>query len=119
MLSETTFGRGFSLQIFPCGEKGWGAVELQVLDSKLSLDSEMWELPGDSSMRSFYRSRPTIKMEIEAESGELMMFETFEILEGWLKTRCNKLWPSCGYCGRRYVANEVVCSGCGGPRGDS
>lgn len=118
MLSQATFQRGVSLQIFPMGERAWGAIELKCLDSKLSIDRDCMYLPGDSNLRDMFSYRRSIKMEIEASDGEIMHFESFEILEKWLKTKCNKLWPNCGFCGRRYVADEVTCSGCGGPAGE-
>lgn len=57
-------------------------------------------------------------METEAESGELIMFDNYGFLEAWLKSRCNHLWPSCGYCGKRFVKDEVTCASCGAPRGE-
>lgn len=118
MFSQTTIGRGFSIQIFPFGETRWGAVELEILDSKLSFENDMMHLAGDSMIGSCFSRRQSIRMETEASSGNLMVFDTFALLEKWLKTKCNKLWPNCHYCGLRYVADEVTCSGCGGPRGD-
>ena len=111
-------GGGLGIQILPYGEKKWAVVELSIIDSSLTVKNDLMELRGDCSVMMSGYSRTSIKMETEAHSGELIVFDNFEALEGWLKTRCNKLWPNCGYCGLRYVADEVTCSGCGGPRGE-
>lgn len=57
-------------------------------------------------------------MEIEAHEGSMMIFDTFQHLEDWMKKKCNKLWPNCPYCNVRYTADEVTCKSCGGPRGE-
>lgn len=111
-------GSGFSFQVFPAGEKGFIAVELAVLRSNLSIKNDIHNLAGDSMMSGCYSRFRSIKMETEANTGNLLHFETFDALNSWLKTKCNILWPCCNYCGRRYVEDEVVCSGCGGPRGE-
>lgn len=118
-LSKSMFGRGLGIQILPYGENKWAVVELSIIDSTLSVRNDYMEFRGDCSvMVASGYGRTSIRMETEAHSGELFVFDNFEALEGWLKTRCNKLWPNCEYCGLRYVADEVTCSGCGGPRGD-
>lgn len=118
MFNQLMVGRGISLQIFPYGEDKWGVIELNILDSKLTLADDYMEYPGEMMMiQNLYRRR-SIKMETEASDGVMTIFDNFNALEGWLKTKCNKMWPNCGYCGRRFVANEVICTGCGGPRGE-
>lgn len=76
------------------------------------------EFRGDCSLLGQLYTRSRISMETEAHEGNILIFDTFEALDEWLKTKCNKLWPNCSYCGLRYTENEVTCSGCGGPRGE-
>lgn len=113
---------GLGIQILPYGEKQWAVIELQIIGSTLTVKNDIMELRGDCSVMvptmGMAYSRQSIKMETEAHSGELYVFDGFDSLDRWLKTRCNKLWPRCNYCNLRYTGNEVVCSGCGGPRGE-
>ena len=95
-----------------------GAVELDFQDAKLSCTQDVFQLPGCFSESLSCVRNQSIRMETEARRGSVLVFETFSALEKWLKSKCNKLWPSCPYCGRRYAADEVTCAGCGGPRGE-
>ena len=118
MFSEVSAGGGFSIQVFPFGEKQWGAIELNLIRSALTCESENMHLLGGDPVRDYYSSQQRISVKMEASSGSMIIFETFGDLEKWMKTKCNHLWPSCNYCGKRYTADEVTCSSCGGPRGD-
>lgn len=115
---EAAFGRGFSLHIFPFDQVRWGAVELSTLESKLSYTQDFIELPGISRIQHRIAKSRSIRMETEANEGTMMVFESYKLLENWLKSRCNELWPNCSFCGRRFQADEVICVGCGGPRGE-
>jgi hypothetical protein len=116
--TQAEISGGLGIQILPYGEKKWAVIELQIIGSSLTVKSDMMELRGDCSVMGHYSGRQSIRMETEAHRGELYVFDDFDSLDSWLKTRCNKLWPRCSYCNLRYTGNEVVCSGCGGPRGE-
>lgn len=114
---KMALGRGLGIQILPYGINKWAVVELQIIDSALTVSNDFRQMPGDSMFSSYCSGNQSIKMETQASGGNLIVFDTFESLEDWLKTKCNELWPNCEYCGLRYVGNEVTCAGCGGPRG--
>lgn len=117
-LSQTAIGRGFSIQIFPFEEEKWGVIELNLMGSSLRVQSDRHNLYGDGRISDCYDRFRSIKVEMEASSGNMKIFDSFEYMEDWLKKKCNKLWPMCGYCNVRYIGDEVVCRNCGGPRGE-